>query len=427
MRRSPRAVTFSLTVLSLLATPCLSSGDAVLSSLTCPAAPHPQYFECTQISTDTLRLSRLPDLLSVTLQLVVRRSEMLVLRDPWELDSVGGQSIVNDAGARAVYVLRQCDPQVVHIEAGSTSELYLRSRQSVIISFSRLTPLSATQSKACLRERNFFRHRFVGSGVPLIDACVRRLTDAELPGAASLLPDQSREVGAEDGESQAGKVLHCLGRVAAVRTAAVYFLGVGKHTGATSLARGLSISEGGWSLHVAEGQSENCILAREAMAQDAHIISTNLVFHCAWVPAGASWARRNICPSGELDLFVLDPDLDTPVHLFESVLEACLPRLVFVENSCFYPQPLGLIPQPDHWTNHSEFSRWNSELHDRALRGEDEYRLVIDNSPSFLARAEYEDPPRVHSLYEHRGRPAKWASSRTPASTRANANYDNEL
>jgi len=58
-----------------------------------------------------------------------------------------------------------------------------------------------------------------------VSKCLHSLTETELPGSTTPIPESKRSHGAQDGGSHSGKLLYCMGKAAAIHETAMYFLG----------------------------------------------------------------------------------------------------------------------------------------------------------------------------------------------------------
>merc|ERR1712232_902568 len=104
--------------------------------------------------------------------------------------------------------------------------------------------------------------------------------------------------------------------------------------------------------------------------------------------------QSTYCPKGRLDVLAVDFSLALPPKVYRSVLTACRPKVLFVENSGLHWWEWGTNESDSHsHYSENETDSWHHyedlHLHAAAIRGTGDFRLVLDRKLSgFLGDAE---------------------------------------
>ena len=181
-----------------------------------------------------------------------------------------------------------------------------------------------------------------------IQTCVTDIHKQHLPEVPGSLVLAYRTMGAEDIDSAAGRVLFCIGKTQALNRVAIYFWGypargTGEVDGGESGEHNVDGTEPGYSngalllawgmqarathpkaqIIAYEGNAARCNMAKRLLLSQTHAQLTQaleITLACEYVPDDAVYVRQHVCPSGTLDMWMTDIDVQTPRHVFMHVL-----------------------------------------------------------------------------------------------------------
>lgn len=192
-----------------------------------------------------------------------------------------------------------------------------------------------------------------------------------------------------------GKCLRCLAQHEMAQSVLILFYGYPGPNGVFSAALGSrarhSAGLGLTKIITAEAHAGRC--NEGAKYLKTHGLDKYVDLHCRVVCGSGDEQtcmkefQSTYCPKGRLDFLALDFSLALPPKVYRSVLTACRPKVLFVENSGLHWWEWGTKESDSH-SNYSEneTDSWHHyedlHLHAAAIRGTGDYRLVLDRKRS---------------------------------------------
>eukprot|EP00928_Gymnodinium_smaydae_P011490 TRINITY_DN14231_c0_g1_i1.p1 TRINITY_DN14231_c0_g1~~TRINITY_DN14231_c0_g1_i1.p1 ORF type:complete len:315 (-),score=15.85 TRINITY_DN14231_c0_g1_i1:111-1055(-) len=247
----------------------------------------------------------------------------------------------------------------------------------------------------------------------LLQECVQTL-----PGNFSMYP--RRTLYQEHPQTTSGKYIRCLAQRQETRSIAVLFYGRAGPNGVFCAATGLIARAAARALkgasadaHVrlvtAEANQLACSTGRSFLRRQRldNFVDLRCEYVCERSESCAAEIERVFCPVRPLSLLIVDFMLEQDSLFFQTAINVCAPRVVFVENSglrwwLFPGMRARLKPDGERSQELWPWHQFEENFHQQSSVGQGAYRLVVNRHLSGLdVRSEPldEDPLRRFSIY----------------------------